>query len=574
MYNLSKKKLYKPFSNNIDNPQIFHFLKKILQPESSFFWMTLIYGITLSILGLAVPISVQFLINSVSYTAMLQPLIIIGIALFVLLCFLAIISCLQFYVTEIFQRRFFTRIVSEVGLSLLNAKYRVFEEANQTEMVNRFFESITIQKTIPKFLTKTFAVIINAFVGLIVVSFYHPAFLIFSLLIIACLWLIWSKFYKNAVVTSFYESRRKYDIAGWLEDIARGHSSFKSSVGFDYAKFKLNFLSGQYLEGRKKHFKNLFSQVVLLSILYVLASVALLLIGGFLVLKEQLTIGQLVAAELILSTMLYGVANLGRDFENFYDLIAACEKLSQFYNIPHEKKGGISFEKDDEIGVKINHAKLHYLNRDYEFNLKFEAGKNYLISTSGFSTKKVLIDLIYGFRSTDTGSIEINKIDIDKLNKYEVRSQIGIVKSAALIEGTILEYLTLNQTSIHKKEIEEALKITELDDEVSQMEDGLNTRIIPSGWPFSESQKLSLQIAKILINQPKLIIITEVLDMLSPKIRKKILKYLTKEHKATIIYFSNRFDDLIDFDEYLFIDKNSSHKFNSIEELHEFTLNF
>ncbi len=573
MYQLSKKKLYKPFSNNIDQPEIFLFLKKILEPEASFFWMSTIYALAIGFLALATPMSVQFLINSVSFTAMLQPIIILGLVLLILLLFWAALSGLQFYVTEIFQRRFFARMASEVGMSLLNSQHRVFEEANQTEMVNRFFETIAIQKTIPKFLTKTFALLLQGMIGLILVSFYHPLFLVFSLIIVASLWLIWSRFYKQAIVSSFYESRRKYDVVGWLEDIARGHNIFKSSNGFNYAKFKIDFLTGQYLEERKKHFKNLFSQVLLLLLLYVFASVALLVIGGFLVLKGQLTIGQLVAAELILSAILYGFSQLGRDFENFYDLIAACEKLSQFYNIPSDKNLGVSFP-NKPFDLNFKNAFYKYSNHEYSFDVCFEAKKNYMVSTGGFSTKKILIDLIHGFRTPISGTVLVDQEDLRNLDLYSIRSQIAVIDNSPLIESSVGEYLSFNDGNISQSVINEALKVTGLENIILKSEDGLNMRIIPSGWPFSESEKILLQIARVLIHKPNLIIITEVLDMLVLPARQKILKYLTKEHDATVIYFSHRTDGMLDFDNYLFVDKAQTYEFSSIEKLEEFETKF
>ena len=200
-------------------------------------------------------------------------------------------------------------------------------------MVSRFFETITIQKTIPKFLTKTFSTILQGTVGLIVVSLYHPVFFLFSLAIVISLWLIWSRFYKQAVISSFAKSQAKYDIAKCLEEI--GESSAVANFNVEQ---KINSLTGNYLQDRKLRFRSLFSQVILLLTLYAVASVLLLVTGGWLVLKGQLSIGQLVAAELILSALLYNFSQLGRDLENFYDLTASCQKLSKFYNFSIEKK--------------------------------------------------------------------------------------------------------------------------------------------------------------------------------------------------------------------------------------------
>lgn len=315
----------------LNEQKILPFLKKILFTESSFFWMSAIYGLAISFLALAVPLSVQFLINSVSFTAIIRPTFVLGLVLLIILTFWAVLNAMQFLVTEIFQSRFFARITSEVTILLQKSKE---QNPEKREAVNHFFETIVIQKTIPKFLTKTLATVLQGAVGLIVVSFYHPIFFLFSLIIIFCLWIIWSRFYKQAAASSLNKSQAKYSIADCLEEIAES----KNSANFSDIEKRVNSLTGDYLKGRKSRFRSLFSQVVLLLALYAIASVSLIVIGGWLVLEGQLTIGQLVAAELILSAVLYNFSQLGLDLENFYDLTASCRKLSKFYNFSIEKK--------------------------------------------------------------------------------------------------------------------------------------------------------------------------------------------------------------------------------------------
>jgi multidrug resistance efflux pump len=320
---------------NSQKQEIWLFLTRILKPESPFFWMSIVYVLAISFLSLAVPLSVQFLINSVSFTAMLQPMVVLGLVLLILLTFWAVLNALQFFITEIFQRHFFARIASEVTILLLKSKE---QNPKNIPTVNHFFETITIQKTIPKFLTKTSYTILQGLIGLVLISFYHPIFFLFSIIISVLLYLIWSLFYKQAITSSVAKSQSKYDIVECFEEIAQSKNIV--DAGF---KNKINSLTGNYLKSRQERFKSLFSQVILLLVLYAVASVALLMIGGSLILSSQLTIGQLVAAELVLSATLYNFSQLGRDLENFYDLSASCQKLSKFYNFSFEKKDFIPF---------------------------------------------------------------------------------------------------------------------------------------------------------------------------------------------------------------------------------------
>ena len=560
---------YKPFSNDLDNPNIKFFIKKILGEDKEFFLTAIVYAVAIAILSLATPISVQLLINSVAFTAMLQPILILGFLLFLLLSFSAILNVLQFYISEIFQRKFFARMSADITLATIKARHENFEESNQTEFVNRFFDVITIQKSLPKILIKSFTLVLQTIAGLILVAFYHPILLVFSLLIIISIILIWKSFCKKGFITKFYSSRRKYDMAGWLEDIARNNSLFKSEIGQKYAIFKTDFLTEQYLEERKSHFSQLFAQFSLMLALYAVASSLLLIIGGYLVTKGQLSIGQLVASELILSTTLYGISQLGRDFETFYDIVGACEKLSQFYNIPQENTGVEKIDTD-HIDIKFNHVVDIYFEREFKFNFSLKHRKNYIISTHNLSSQKILIELLYCLRKPVRGTLEFNNIEIENIDIANLRSKIALIDNSSFIEGNIEEYLTFNNKNISKKLINEVLQVTGLDKALQRFNEGLNLRIIPTGYPLSESEKILLKISRALLQEPKIIIITEVLDMLGLKTRQNMIKFLTKNHNSTVIYFSNRRDDMHDFDEYIFIDEDRTHNFKSIDELDKF----
>ncbi len=568
--NLLQKKLYKPFSNDLSNPDFMRFVKTILRGDKPLILTMMVYGVAISLLSLATPISVQLLISSVSFTAMLQPILVLGAILFLMVALYGVVSVLQFYVTEIFQRRFFARMGYEVGMSLLDAEHKTFEEANQTEMVNRFFETVTIQKTIPKLFGKTFTILLQSFAGLILIACYHPFFLMFSLGIPLAIFLIWKCFTAQAISHSIIESRRKYDLVGWLEDIARNHLIFKSQQGREYAKFKIDLLTGLYLKERKLHFRNLFSQVSLVFVLYALSTALLLVLGGWLVLRNQLSLGQLVASELVISVILYNISGLGRDFENFYDLIASSEKLSQFHNIVRENCGGDNVPQQIEE-INFDQVSYRYLDHEYRFNFRFTSNKKYLILTNGYSTKKIITEMLLGFRTAISGIISLNQGDINNFDKYQLRSRIAVIDNSPLLEGTVREYLTFNHENISDNQVMMILENLEIADLILASKEGLDLRIIPSGWPFSESEIILLKVARALIFQPQIIIADEVLDMLEPKIRQKVLHNLTKENQSTFLYFSHRYDDSEKFDQKILVEKtfcrevNSSEEFNSIQ---------
>ncbi len=550
-FKIEYKKLYKPFSNDIENPNIFGFIKNILQDEKKFIFIIAIYSFFISLFTVAVPVSVQLLINSVSFTALLQPVITLGMILLVLLIFSGCLYALQFYMSELFQRRFMAHMSAKVCLQFINADVKKLEESNTAELANRFFDVVTIQKNVPNFITRTFSFFLQAFIGLILVSFYHPFFLIFSIVLIFLLYLIYAIYFKKACVAAFYESRRKYDIVGWLEDVAQNITLFKSGIGKNYAKFKTDELTKRYLIDKQIHFHNLFSQKILLLLLYAFANMVLLILGGYLVLKSELTIGQLVAAELILSAIFYGIAQFGKDFINIYDLIVACEKLTNFFNIP--------LKIEDKAKPKIQEfKKISFVNvagktnKDNPIHFNLLANNCYLINDRNQNTQKFFIDCLHDFCRPLFGEIKIDNQEFYSFDMSDFRNKISVIDSSSMLEGTLIENLTLNRQDIKIGKVNDILKDLGLEKTISKFTDKLNLRIIPSGWPLSQEEIILLKVARAILMDCKIIIINEIFDILNYNLRQKILKYVALNSDAMLIYFSNHRDDNMEiFDEIL-----------------------
>lgn len=564
-FDFNSEKVFKPFNNDLSRPKVFKYLKLILGKDINFLYLVILYSTLISILTLAVPISVQLLINSVAFVTLVQPIVILGLILFVLLVFAGILNIFQTYLVEIFQRKFFARMSAEISMQISKSEHSRIQQSNQTELVNRFFDVTTVQKIVPRFATDTSSLILQVIFGLILVSFYHPALLLFNIFVIISMYLIWSLFYKKSTLYSFFESRRKYDMAGWLEEIARNTDSFKSEVAQKYARLKVDFLTKQYLKERENHFHYLFRQIIALFALYAVANALLLIFGGYLVINNKLSLGQLVASELVLSAILYRISKFGKDFENFYDLVAACEKLSQFYNIPLTKNKGIRIG-DENINIKFEKVEKRYLNDDYKFDLVFEDNKSYLISTNNSSTQALLIELLKGYEACDRGSILFNNNDVKQINIHNLHTKISTIDDSLMIEGNLREYLTLNLKTCEDN-LEKLLDDLGVMEFMKKNNLNLDSRIIPSGWPFFDNEKVILKVAKAILENPKIIIINEIFDTIRYLDKKRIMDYLVKNTNATVICFGNfRYED-IKFDEYLYINNANSKSFKTVKDL-------
>ena len=302
-------------------------LQAILKPEWSDIWIVIVFAFVVGLLMLATPIAVEALVNTVAFGRFLQPVIILAIILLTFLSFSAAVRALQTYVVELIQRRLFARIAGDLAFRLPRTKLDEIEGKYVPELVNRFFDIVTVQKVAAQLLLDGVGLILSAIIGMAVLAFYHPWLLGFDIVMMTLIAFIILVLGHGAIGSAVKESKHKYYMASWLQDIARCHTAFRMDGGSDLALERADRLVHEYLDARQNHFRILMRQIVFALGLQAVASTALLGIGGWLVIDGQLTLGQLVAAELIVTVIVRAFAKLGKHMESFYDLAAAADNL-------------------------------------------------------------------------------------------------------------------------------------------------------------------------------------------------------------------------------------------------------
>ncbi|MFN2329875.1 MAG: ABC transporter transmembrane domain-containing protein [Chromatocurvus sp.] len=278
--------------------------RTILGPEQRYFWLAVIYGIAISGLTLAVPLAVQMLIDSVANTALVRPLVVLSLLLFGLLAISGVLSALRTYLMELYGRRVHARLMADFSLRAVYARTPFFENRKRDVLFDRYFDIMTLQRNVPELLLGAFAIFLQSVMGFIVVSLYHPVFLGFNLVLIVLIYLVWRIWGPAAVRTSIDLSDAKYEAAAWLDHLGSANSLYKSRTHIEYALARSETLTSRYIEQEKRHFRRTFAQTIALLFLYALASSLLLGLGGWLVIRGELSLGQLVAAELIMSATL------------------------------------------------------------------------------------------------------------------------------------------------------------------------------------------------------------------------------------------------------------------------------
>ncbi|HMP67970.1 MAG TPA: hypothetical protein PKA76_01365, partial [Pirellulaceae bacterium] len=274
-------------------------LMGILRPEMKDIWTVFIFSMVVGLLTLTTPIAVEALVNTVAFGQFIQPVVILAIIVFVFLAFSSALSALTIYASEIIERRLFVRVVDDLAYRLPRVDQSVNDRQSMHELVNRFLEVITLQKSVSKLLLEGVAVVMKTAIGMLVLAFYHPFLLGYDILLLCLLAFALFVLGRGGVNTAINESVAKYRVLAWLEELSKNPTAFKLNDGMEFALDEADQLSGEYLVARKQHFRIYMRQVLFLLGIYCVATTALLGIGGALVIGGELSLGQLVAPELI-----------------------------------------------------------------------------------------------------------------------------------------------------------------------------------------------------------------------------------------------------------------------------------
>ena len=520
-------------------------LYNLLELDKKDVYQIFFYAIFAGLISLSLPLGIQAIINfiqsgrvSASWVVLII-LVVFGVAL------VGILSLMQLRITENLQQKIFVRSSFEFASRLPKIKSEQLYNTYPPELANRFFDTMTIQKGTSKLLIDFSAALLQIVFGILLLSLYHPYFIVFGILLLFLLYFIFKFSYKSGLETSLKESKYKYKVASWLQEVARNNFSFKNELNYDFALKKNNVIVSDYLNYREKHFniiKRQFSQLIIFKIII---TASLLTIGGFLVLSQQMNIGQFVAAEIIILLVINSVEKIIIGLETLYDVLTSIEKIGQVSDLDLEEDSIVKNETCyTNIVLDIENIKFRFPDSENPVlnavTLKIEQGEKIVIDGENGSGKTTLIRILSGLLQPTSGSFFINDDTFRKINLKQYRTQIGsITHSETPFEGTIVENITFNDAAISFEDLKWAIDGVQLSSFIKSLPKGLDTKIFPEGKQSSSSTAQKILLARSIIHKPKILFYEDPTDSMDENVANEIIDFITSDsNKWTIIVSS------------------------------------
>ncbi len=530
---------------NSNDPELY---SKIYQKISRFFEIgrselriIIIYSVVVGFLSLSIPIAVQNLVNSVAFGSILLPIFTLSFMVFVGLGFSAVLKIAQRHVVEWLTLKVFYRTTKQLGEHIPNIREESLDSAYDQTYFSRYLELFSVQKNLSSLIIDVLEFILIVGSGMLIVALYHPAFLLFDFLLMGSLYFVIRIVGRDGLGTKLDESEKKYEISTWVMGLSRPAVALRGSHGAELAAQRTEVLSQQFIDARGRHFGVLIRQHAGFLVISILASTILLGVGGVLVFRTQLSLGQLVAAEIILAGVLASIAKLDKIIENFYSVLSSLTKLESLFAIPREQSTGELHRVSSILG-RFNFTGLNYQYASgpilwSPLNATVEPGTTVaVIGTSG-AGKSTLLEILYGLRTPTEGVLRVDDFDYKDLNIKEFRDRIGYAGSFQALPESLRDNLLLGK-SIEFRRVVEMARALSIEEAIESLPEGFNTSLESQTLPFSVGQLSRLSLLRALIHEPDVLLVDEVLDELDSKNRKQILERILIEMKGKTVFIA------------------------------------
>lgn len=522
-------------------------LLRLLSTERKDITYILFYAVIIGLLSLILPLGIQSTVELISGGVVFSSVYVLISVVIVGILAAGGLQVMQISLVEYLQQRIFTKAALEFSFRIPRIKIDSILNSYPPELVNRFFDIMTIQKGLPKLLIDLSSGAIQILFGLLLLSLYHPFFVFFSLLLVTVLAIIFNVTGPRGLQSSIRESKYKYKVAQWLEELARALNSFKLAGTTDLPLRKTDYNVNNYLKYRRIHFKTLITQFSYILIFKATVTGGLLIMGTILVVNREITLGQFVASEVIIILILNAVEKIIMYMDVVYDLLTAVDKVAQVTDLPLEKVGGLDFPADSwKAGYSISIKGLRYKypdTNDYVLkgiDLDIKSGERICITGSGGAGKTTLTNIMAGLHPDFEGAVTINNYSIRDLDLAHLRDKIAKnISPEDIFDGTIYDNVTVGKPLESVQDALHALQRVGLADQINAMPEGLNTPLLSAGRGLPSSMIQKLILARCLAKRPALLILNDFFSGLKKETKLAMIKAVISNDPCTLLAVSN-----------------------------------
>ena len=503
-----------------------------------------IYAILNGLIQLSLPLGVQAIIGFVLGASMRASLIVLIILIVFGVLAVGIMQVNQMKVIEKIQQKLFVRYSFAFAEHIPKLDLKKTDNIYLPELVNRFFDIPVLQKSLSKILLDIPTASIQILFGLILLSFYHPAFILFGTILIILLWIIMRYTGGNGLQTSINESNYKYQVAGWLEETARVIKSMKLAKSNDLHLQKTDESVIGYLNARNSHFKILLFQYNVLVLFKTVITAAMLIVGTMLLVNQQLNIGQFIAAEIVILLVLNSVETLIMNLESVYDTLTSIEKIGNLTDKPIENNGSFQLSKSHK-GLKLEMKDLSFSYNDEKdllqnISLQINSGEKVCITGKSSSGKSTLLRLMAGAYTDFKGAMLLDDVPIGNYDLASIRSQTGVLLSQQdIFYGTIWENISLGNNDISMESVIDYAAKVGLNNFIATLKKGYDTILDPAGKRLPSNVIHKLLLVRALVGKPRLLLLEEPWINTEKGYRSQIIQLLTEIKDTTVIVVSN-----------------------------------
>jgi ABC-type bacteriocin/lantibiotic exporter with double-glycine peptidase domain len=518
-------------------------IARLVREEKAEISSVYFYAILSSLIQLSLPLGIQAIIGFIMGGAMSTSLAILIVLVVLGVLTNGLLQMNQMKIIERIQQKIFVRYSFAFTAHIPRLDLQKIDSFYLPELVNRFFDIPVLQKSLSKILLDFPIAVTQILLGLMLLSFYHPAFIFFGVLLILLLTLIFYITGDKGFQTSLEKSNYKYEVAAWLEEMARVIKQFKFSAHHALHEKKADAKVVKYVVARKAHFSILLFQYKVLIALKVIVTAAMLIVGCMLLLDQQINIGQFVAAEIVIIIVINSVEKLIVNLDSVYSTLTSVEKINKLLDKPAEKEGSFTVEGTEAFSVAFTNVSFAYQeDRPILDSVSFSVkpGEKVAITGKDGSGKSTILKLLTGAYVDFAGSILVNGVPIGNYNLEYLRSNTGIVLSQQdLFAGTLWENISLGNDDIDKAYVTKVVNAISLSTYISNLKAGYDTVLDPTGNRLPKNVVQKILLARALAHKPRLLLLEEPWLGIDEAAKLQIQHLLLNDVDATIIIATN-----------------------------------